>query len=651
MTRVLLVTMPFGGCLTPSLGISLLRQELRQRGFACDLRYLNLSYAASIGVELYGYLANSFPTILLGEWLFAGALFGDELPDPEAYVTEILHKYVSQHGRKIPDWVMTRLADLRHLNEDYLDECLSATPWESYDVIGFTSTFEQNLASLALAQRIKTRWPDKAIVFGGANWEGEMGLELMRQFPFVDYACSGEADWLFPELVARLAAGQTTPSLPGLFYRNGDAVQATGNHAMGINEMDSLPFVEYHDYFEQLAESGLAVNADHISLLVETSRGCWWGARSQCTFCGLNGSTMSYRSKSAGRVLEEFRRLAHDYPQARNVFVVDNILDLDYFSNVMPILAQEQLGISIAYEVKANLKKEQMRLLKAAGVHNIQPGIESLDSELLRLVAKGCTSSQNIQLLKWARKFDIEADWNMLVGIPGAPAEAYERMAELLPILAHLQPPSSRGVSWLRLDRFSPYFEDPQSYGVINVRPVEAYRYIYPFGADSLDKIAYYFDFDEIEARATRPAIERLHQAVDTWHSQIEAGEGHPKPMLNSIYRNSQIIIYDTRPGALQPQFTLEGLEKEVYEFCEEGRSLAAIQRHLASNPATQEISEGELASRLEKLVAWRLMLGPSSPGFSDNRYLSLAVPIDEQADALASSLFASLFSLEQDGG
>src|SRR5262249_9640089 len=33
-------------------------------------------------------------------------------------------------------------------------------------------------------------------------------------------------------------------------------------------------------------------------LLFETSRGCWWGERSHCTFCGLNGLTMNYHAMS-----------------------------------------------------------------------------------------------------------------------------------------------------------------------------------------------------------------------------------------------------------------------------------------------------------------------------------------------------------------
>jgi radical SAM superfamily enzyme YgiQ (UPF0313 family) len=91
-----------------------------------------------------------------------------------------------------------------------LDDCLSAVPWEQYNVIGFSSMGQQNVASLALAKHIKGAWPDKVIVFGGPNCQGEMGLELHRQFPFVDVVCRGEGDLLFPALVERLLAASSS---------------------------------------------------------------------------------------------------------------------------------------------------------------------------------------------------------------------------------------------------------------------------------------------------------------------------------------------------------------------------------------------------------------------------------------------------------
>ena len=42
------------------------------------------------------------------------------------------------------------------------------------------------------------------IVFGGANCEGEMGVQMIRSFPWIDYVCCGEADHSFVALVEQL---------------------------------------------------------------------------------------------------------------------------------------------------------------------------------------------------------------------------------------------------------------------------------------------------------------------------------------------------------------------------------------------------------------------------------------------------------------
>ena len=57
------------------------------------------------------------------------------------------------------------------------------------------------MPSLCLARRIKARRPETVIVFGGAACEGEMGIELLRQFPEIDYVFLGEADLTFPPVV------------------------------------------------------------------------------------------------------------------------------------------------------------------------------------------------------------------------------------------------------------------------------------------------------------------------------------------------------------------------------------------------------------------------------------------------------------------
>jgi ribosomal peptide maturation radical SAM protein 1 len=172
---------------------------------------------------------------------------------------------------------------------------------------------------------------------------------------------------------------------------------------------------------------------------LETSRGCWWGAVSHCTFCGLNGNSMAFRSKSAARVVAEIRELERRHAIVR-FETVDNILDMAYFRSTLPLLAADGVERQLFYEVKANLKRHQIAQLREAGVTWLQPGIESLHSNVLRLMGKGVEGWQNVQLLKWCRQYGVRLSWSILWGFPGEEDAWYEQMAPWLEKLEHCNP-------------------------------------------------------------------------------------------------------------------------------------------------------------------------------------------------------------------
>ena len=62
----------------------------------------------------------------------------------------------------------------------------------------------ETLNTAAVAERLKQRSDAPIIVFGGANCEGEMGLQLIRSFDCIDFICCGEADVSFIRLLDRL---------------------------------------------------------------------------------------------------------------------------------------------------------------------------------------------------------------------------------------------------------------------------------------------------------------------------------------------------------------------------------------------------------------------------------------------------------------
>jgi ribosomal peptide maturation radical SAM protein 1 len=223
-------------------------------------------------------------------------------------------------------------------------------------IVGITSVFQQHLASLALAKRIKVQRPDTFIVFGGANCEATMGLETVRQFPFVDAVVSGEGDHVFGELVLQVTGRSPRTELAGVITQTTARAPTTRTPATAaaVRDLDALPYPEYRDFFAQFERSRLA-RTWQPSVFVETSRGCWWGERMHCTFCGLNGETMAFRSKSAPRALAELTHLTETHPGC-DIQVVDNILDLKYFKTLLPELAARKLPVSLFYETKSNLK-------------------------------------------------------------------------------------------------------------------------------------------------------------------------------------------------------------------------------------------------------------------------------------------------------
>jgi len=635
--RIALVTMPFSFATGPSLGLSLLQATLREKGIDSDIHYLQLPFAARIGAGAYFKLAQFAPRSLIGEWLFAEALYGERLPPPQAYVEEILSAYQEELGGRL----LANLADLHRTANEYLNECLKMVDWGKYDLIGFTSTFSQNLASLALAQRIRQRWEDKIIVFGGANWEGEMGLELLRQHDFVDFACSGEADWLFPDLVRRLAASAGLEMMPGLFYRQGGKVVENGLQTAPIYDLDSLPIPDFDDYFAQLESSGLGFTPDQIHLPIETSRGCWWGERSQCTFCGLNPELMKFRSKSGPRSLEEFAALAKRYPNIRRFDAVDKIFEMHFFDDLVPGLIDLGLDLDIFYFVKANLNKEQLERLRQAGIQRIQPGLESLDSDALRLMRKGTTAIQNLQLLKWARQVGMDVIWNYIGGFPGEDPFAYTRIAGWVDSLVHLDPPVGPADP-VRLDRYSPYFYDTASFGMVNVRPAKAYHYVYPFEDEVLSRMGYYFDFEYEDGRDPGEYARPLNQAIVRWRST--AG----RAVLCSLEGDERLTLFDTRPTARQGEIVLTSLAKRLYQLCDEGHTVPALLRTLANTPSDSDagisdVSREQTRVILDDLVDKGLMIRDGE------RYLSLATPIDEPAQVFLDH-FVSNFGAAVEG-
>jgi ribosomal peptide maturation radical SAM protein 1 len=422
-----------------------------------------------------------------------------------------------------------------------------------------------------------------------------------------------------PEIVRRVVAGRAIGDLPGVFSRRHTALpvlgQASGNaanvsNAPTVAHLDDLPMLSYDDYFGQLSQSGLPLRSN-VWLMFETARGCWWGEKHHCTFCGLNGQGMPFRSKTASRALDEFSYLTGKYP-GFPVTLVDNILDMNYFKDFIPGLAERNPGVEVFYEIKSNLKKEQLRMLRAAGVSRVQPGIESLSDQVLHIMDKGVRALQNIQLLKWCKELDIWPQWNFIWGFPGEDPAEYARMAELAPLLAHLPPPLS--TTRIRIDRFSPNYDKAEQMGFKNLEPYPAYHYVYGLPPKALENLAYYFTFEYREARDAWQYVEPLVNEIAKWQ------QGYSQTTMFWVEKGERLLLWDERPVAQEAFVILTGPHKFAYQACDQTRTAREVfklwQQH---SPASMMLKE--MRATLDELVARGLMLR------QNDSYLALAVP------------------------
>src|SRR4029453_173525 len=228
---------------------------------------------------------------MLGAWLFALEAFGKAAPDADdAFLDDFVRAL--RHLGGSPGAVRERLRRVRH--EDvpaYLDALVDGFPWADFRVVGFSSTFQQNTASFALARRLKQRWPELVTVFGGANFDGDMGPEWVRAVDAVDLAVIGEGDSAFPGRLAALAAGSDPVQVPGVARRVGDRVVAPPP-APPAQRLDDLPAPDYTEFFARAEDLGVLPRTAQrqVRIPFESARGCWWGAKHHCTFCGLNGA-------------------------------------------------------------------------------------------------------------------------------------------------------------------------------------------------------------------------------------------------------------------------------------------------------------------------------------------------------------------------
>jgi ribosomal peptide maturation radical SAM protein 1 len=550
---------------------------------------------------------------LVGHGAFTPLYFELDVDD---FVREVLQALMTGARDVDPAPIEAELHAGAAAAELCLERCERDIDINLYEIVAFSVLFDtQKIPSVTLARRLKRRRPSLKIVFGGTGCDGEMGMALLEHFPDIDGVVQGDADRSIGDLCRWLVHPSSGPCPAGLLTRHGPS-----EHPPPIVQVrDERQAPDFSQFIEQRGQSAYSA-VGKLTVLFEASRGCWWGDKRHCLFCGIRAVREGYRERAVDAVVAEIIELFERYQPAL-LYATDAILSRDQAHDMLPRLADFRASgheaLNLFFEVKSNMSRRDVALLAAAGVVAVQPGIESLSSAVLARIGKGATARKQVEVLKWLGVYGIETIYGLLLRTPGETPDDIREQVRIVQKIHHLPPPI--GINPLALHRFSPYFADPVRYSITRLRPHMLQRLAYRGADELLMRLCYEFAFDspEYESAENRQAEEELRQALDEWKDAYARGA-----CLSITSLDGRTLVTRGTDG-----FRSTRALDEVEAAC-----LAAAERSLTPRALglAIQLSEEPLHGLIGSLAREGLLLSV------DNQWLSLVTParVDAFIDA-----------------
>ena len=323
--------------------------------------------------------------------------------------------YIASYLRE--NGVDVRIVDMKPMGfgaDDVVREAEEFNP----DIIGFTASTVQINPAFQIAEKLKQRFPEKRIVFGGVH--PTIFPDDVLKCGNVDMVVRGEGEITMTEI----ALGKPADSIPGLsFMKRGEIKHNT--ERLPINDLDSLPMPAYDLLPVKRYRPSLGNYKRMPAMSIITSRGC----PGKCTFCCTDTMGKRIRFRSASRIVEEIRHLVDNYGIKEISFYDDTFTA--FKKNVRDFCRQiikENIDITWSCMSRVDfIDQGLLRYMERAGCHQIGYGIESADEQILKNINKNISLEKARDVIRITKEAGIDARAMFMLGNPGETRETIEK--------------------------------------------------------------------------------------------------------------------------------------------------------------------------------------------------------------------------------
>lgn len=162
-------------------------------------------------------------------------------------------------------------------------------------ILGFSAIHGNLCISLFIAEKVKEKFPDLKIAFGGPSAIKDK-LDIQKEF--VDYIVLGEGE----KTTLELLQGKDNSTINGLSYRQDNKWFDTPARSVE-KVLSNYPFADYSDYLN----NSYFKKSYNEALPVSLSRGCPY----ICSFCSVNQYALAYRYFPVDLSIEYMKKVAY----------------------------------------------------------------------------------------------------------------------------------------------------------------------------------------------------------------------------------------------------------------------------------------------------------------------------------------------------
>jgi radical SAM superfamily enzyme YgiQ (UPF0313 family) len=315
------------------------------------------------------------------------------------------------------------------------------------DHVGISATTISIHNGARVAARVKARVPGVTVTVGGPHVSA-LPERTLATFPGFDYGVVGEGERSYPELIARLAAGDDPSTVEGLVYRDGDAVRANPRAPyLESDELDRLPEPAWDlapDFPLRFQPNVFNYRATPVASVI-TSRGCPFS----CTFCDRSTSGRKGRFHGVDYVVAMCRRL--EDLGVRHVLFYDDLFTVDRRRVVA--LCERFLAEGFRFTWSCNshpnlLDARTLALMHRAGCWQIAYGIESGSQRILDVVKREVRIPRMLETLRQTRAAGIRVKGLLMMAHP---TEGEDSLRETVDFLR------TAPLDLVQVTKFTPY--------------------------------------------------------------------------------------------------------------------------------------------------------------------------------------------------